>query len=120
MSRIPSPLNSLAMPVLNSQVSQEFSPYFKKAIIHDLFRGEKTVGKTLACGVGMPGKHAIEAMEIAFKAYKEGNVVLPLILSYRFVKGTKALLGFTHFDITAILEMDAINTSETRAYFNRI
>src|SRR5690348_17898678 len=33
---------------------RSFSPYFKKAIIRDLFRGEKTLGKTLACGMGMP------------------------------------------------------------------
>lgn len=120
VGRIPTPLNRLAVPLLNSQVSQEFSPYFKKAIIRDLFRGEKTVGKTLACGVGIPVKHAIEAMEIAFKAYEEADVVLPLILSYRFVKATKALLGFTRFDVTAVLEMDAVNTPETRSYFNRV
>ena len=94
----PSPLNKLAVPLLNSQVNQEFAPYFKKAIIRDLFRGEKTLGKTLACGVGMPVARAVEAMEIAFEIYNESDVVLPLILSHRFVKGTKALLGFTRFD----------------------
>jgi hypothetical protein len=68
----------------------------------------------------MPLARAIEAMEIAFKIYKDSGVVLPLILSHRFVKGTKALLGFTRFDITAVLEMDAVNTPETRAFFNKV
>ncbi len=98
VGRIPSPLNKLAVPLLNSQVNQEFAPYFKKAIIRDLFRGEKTLGKTLACGVGMPVARAVEAMEVAFDIYNESDLVLPLILSHRFVKGTKALLGFTRFD----------------------
>lgn len=120
VGRIPSPLNKLAVPLLNTQVNQEFAPYIKKAIIRDLFRGEKTLGKTLACGVGMPVARAVEAMEIAFKIYKESNVVLPLILSHRFVKGTKALLGFTRFDTTAVMEMDAVNTPETRAFFNKV
>src|SRR5687768_5456264 len=120
VGRIPSPLNKLAVPLLNSQVDQEFSPYFKKAVIRDLFRGEKTLGKTLACGVGMPVAHAIEAMEIAFKGYEDADVVLPLILSHRFVKGTNALLGFTRFDTTAVLEMDAVNTPETHAFFNKV
>ena len=102
MGRIPSPLNKLAVPLLNSQVNQQFAPYFKQALIRDLFRGEKTLGKTLACGVGMPVARAVEAMEIAFRAYKDSNTVLPVILSHRFVKGTKALLGFTRFDTTAI------------------
>lgn len=120
VGRIPSPLNKLAVPFLNSQVNQEFAPYFKQALIRDLFRGEKTLGKTLACGVGMPVARAVEAMEIAFKAYEDSKVVLPVILSHRFVKGTKALLGFTRFDTTAIMELDAVNTPETRAFYNRI
>jgi hypothetical protein len=120
VGRIPSPLNKLAVPFLNSQVNQEFAPYFKQALIRDLFRGEKTLGKTLACGVGMPVARAVEAMEIAFKAYEDSNVVLPVILSHRFVKGTKASLGFTRFDTTAIMELDAVNTPETRAFYNRV
>ena len=120
VGKIPSPLNKLAVPLLNSQVNQEFAPYFKQAIIRDLFRGEKTLGKTLACGVGIPVARAVEAMEIAFRTYKNSNGVLPVILSHRFVKGTKALLGFTRFDTTAIMELDAVNTPETRAFYNRV
>jgi hypothetical protein len=120
VGKIPSPLNKLAVPLLNSQVNQEFAPYFKQAVIRDLFRGEKTLGKTLACGVGMPVARAVEAMEIAFRAYKNSNGVLPVILSHRFVKGTKALLGFTRFDTTAIMELDAVNTPETRAFYNQV
>jgi hypothetical protein len=110
----------VAVPLLNTQVSNEFSPYFKKAIIRDLFRGEKTLGRTLACGMGMPLIHAVEAMEVAFKTYKDLSIVLPLVLSFRFVRGTRALLGFTRFDITAVMEMDAVNTAETRAFFNKV
>jgi hypothetical protein len=120
VSKIPSPLNKLAVPFLNSQVNQEFAPYFKQAVIRDLFRGEKTLGKTLGCGVAMPVARAVEAMEIGFKAYENSDAVLPVVLSNRFVKGTKALLGFTRFDTTAIMEMDAVNTPETRAFYNQV
>jgi hypothetical protein len=120
VGRIPSPLNKLAVPLLNSQVKNEFSPYFRKAIIRDLFRGEKTLGKTLACGMGMPLANAVEAMDIAFKAYKQANIVLPIVFSFRFVKGTRALLGFTHFDTTAVMEMDGVNSPESRDFFNKV
>jgi len=120
VGKIPSPLNQLTVPFLNSQVKNEFSPYFKSGIIRDFFRGEKTLGKTLACGVGMPVARAIEAMEIAFKIYKDAKVILPVILSFRFVKGTQALLGFTRYEQTAVLEMDAVNTLGTRNYFNQV
>ena len=59
-------------------------------------------------------------MEVAFKTYKDVSVVLPLVLSFRFVKGTRALLGFTRFDITAVMEMDAVNTPETRAFLDKV
>jgi hypothetical protein len=59
-------------------------------------------------------------MEIGFKAYENSDAVLPVVLSNRFVKGTKALLGFTRFDTTAIMEMDAVNTPETRAFYNQV
>jgi len=122
VGKIPSPLNQLAVPFLNSQVKDEFAPYYKRAIIRDLFRGEKTPEKTktLACGIGMPIANAIEAMDIVFNTYKNNDIVLPLILSFRFVKGTQALLGFTHFDQTAVLEIDALNTTETREFLYQI
>lgn len=120
VGKIPSPLNQLVAPFLNNEVENEFSPYVKKAIIRDLFRGEKTLGKTLACGVAMPAERAVDAQEIAFKVYKEAGDVLPVILSHRFVKGTQALLGFTRYPKTAIFEIDSVNTPKTRAYYKQV
>ena len=117
---IPSPLNQLVVPILNDQVRDEFAPYVKKAIIRDLFRGEKVLGKTLACAMGMPADRAVEAQEIAFKVYKDGNDVLPVIISHRFVKGTKALLGFTRFDPTAVFEIDGLNLPSVRGYLEKV
>jgi len=120
VGKIPSPLNKLVAPFLNNEVENEFSPYVKKAIIRDLFRGEKTLGKTLAAGVAVPADRATEAMEIAFKVYRDGGEVLPVILSHRFLKGTKAMLGFTRFEKTAVFEIDSVNTAQTRAYCNKV
>ena len=120
VDRIPSPLDRLIVPFLNKEIDHEFAPYLKKGIIRDLFRGEKTLGKTLACGVGMPAGRAVEALEIAFKRYRDNGEVLPALLSFRFVKATKALLGFQRFEPTAIFEMDSVNTAKTRGYFEQV
>lgn len=117
---IPSPLNQLVVPILNDQVRDEFAPYVKKAIIRDLFRGEKVLGKTLACAMGMPADRAVEAQEIAFEVYEDGSDVLPVIISHRFVKGTEALLGFTRFDPTAVFEIDGLNLPSVRGYLERV
>jgi hypothetical protein len=121
LERIPSLLGQLLIvPTLNSTIEEEFAPYLKTAVIRDLFRGEKTLGKTLACGVGMPADRAVEAMDIAFKRYRDDGEVLPALLSFRFVKPTKALLGFQRFEPTAIFEMDSVSMPKTRRYFERV
>src|SRR5262245_7979744 len=120
VDRIPSPLDRLIVPFLNKEIDHEFAAYRKTAIVRDMFRGEKTLGKTLACGVGMPADRAIEALEIAFKRYRDNGEVLPALLSFRFVKPTKALLGFQRFDPTAIFEMDSVTTEKRRAYFEQV
>ena len=117
---IPSPLNKLVVPMLNDQVADKFEPYVKTGIIRDLFRGEVTLGKTMACGIGLPLDRAEEALNIAFKIYEDSGDVLPILLSHRFVKGTDALLGFTRFDTTAVLEIDSINMDSTQDYLRQV
>jgi hypothetical protein len=116
VSSIPSPLNEVVKPLLNQQVRDRLSPYVKTGIIKDLFEGEIARGKNMACGIGVPLARAVDALTLAFNTYANFNLVLPMLISVRFVKGTQALLGFTKFDPTCVLEIDAVNTSKTREY----
>jgi len=77
-------------------------------------------GVTLAAGVGIPAGRAVEALEVACKAYRSVGSGLAVRFSCRFVKGTKALLGFTRFGSTAIFEMQAADTPKARAFVERI
>ena len=117
---IPEPLHPAVVGILNGQVRDQYAPYARRGIIRDLFRGERVQGPTLGCGIGLELSRAQDALEIAFKAYREFGVLMPIILSHRFVKGTRALLGFTRFTPTAVLEIDAINTPNTRKYLQRV
>jgi hypothetical protein len=38
----------------------------------------------------------------------------------RYVKGTDALLGFTHFGKTCIIELDGVDASISRNFFNKV
>jgi len=101
-------------------VKKKFADYEKVGTIRDLFRGEVTRGKTLACGVGVPLDKAVQALSIAFDIYKNFGAVLPLLLSVRYVKGTQATLGFTKFATTCVLELDAVNVPETQKYVKAV
>ncbi len=117
---IPQPLTPAVVGILNDQVRDQYAPYAKRGIIRDLFRGERVLGPTLGCGIGLELDRAQDALEIAFRAYRDFGVLMPIILSHRFVKGTQALLGFTRFTPTAVLEVDAINTPNTRKYLQKV
>jgi hypothetical protein len=38
----------------------------------------------------------------------------------RFVKGSKALLGFTKFPVSCILEMDGVESKSSRSFFQAV
>jgi hypothetical protein len=117
---IPSPLTALVKPALNAQVRAHHAPYAITGAFVDLFRGEKTLGKVFASGMGVPLSKALDALSIAFNTYANFGTVLPMTFTMRFVKGTNALLGFTKFDPTCVLEIDAINTPKTQEYANKV
>lgn len=120
VSALPMSIAKIIKGPLNDEVRKKFAPYEKVGAIRDLFRGEPTRGKTLACGVGMDHSNAEKALRIAFDKYKNFGSVLPLLLSVRYVKGTRATLGFTKFPTTCILELDAVNASETQNYIKAV
>ena len=116
VTALPSSISGIIKSSLNDEVNSKFAPYEKVGAIRDLFRGEVTRGKTLASGVAVPLDKAAQALNIAFDTYKNFGAVLPLLLSVRYVKGTRATLGFTKFPTTCILELDSLNLPETRQY----
>ncbi len=120
VTSLPASIAGIVKGPLNDEVRRKFAPYDKVGAIRDLFRGEITRGKTLACGVGVPLDKAVQALDIAFDTYKNFGTLLPLLLSVRYVKGTKALLGFTRFPTTCILELDSVNVPETRNYVKAV
>ena len=63
---------------------------------------------------------SLDALSVAFDTYANFGAVLPVLFTMRFVKGTKALLGFTKFEPTCVLEIDGINTKKMREYANAV
>ncbi len=117
---IPGSLGSLVKPLLNMQVDDALAPYEVTGAIKDLFRGEKTTGKVFASGVGVRLADALKVLTIALETYKNFGTVLPMLITLRFVKGTSALLGFTKFEPTCVLEIDGLFTPKSQQYVNQV
>ena len=114
----PGPLKKFVKKTINKQVRNMFQ-YEITGTFLDLFRGEKTRGKVFASGIGLELSRALDALDIVLDTYEKFGTIMPILVTMRFVKGTKALLGFTKFKPTCVLEIDGLNTSKTREYVNK-
>lgn len=108
------------VPELNRQIGLRLRPSYSRAVLGDLFRGEKAEGKLQVTGTAMPMDRVVDAWDIAFRAYKDLGAILPVIISSRFVPGSRALLGFTKFERSATIELDTIRTNNSVAYLERV
>jgi hypothetical protein len=121
LSAIPGPLTGLARPALSAMIKAHLKPYTAiTGTFKDLFRGEKAEGKLFVSDIGIPLSRSLDALSIALETYENFGTLLPMDCMMRFVKGTKALLGYTKFDPTCTLEIDATDTPKTREYANAV
>lgn len=86
--------------------------------IGEIFTNTKFRGKVASAAIGIDIKHASDVIEIALDVNK--NSPFAGAIALRFVKGTKALLGFTHFPKTCILELDGVDAEGSRDFFKKV
>jgi hypothetical protein len=70
-------------------------------------------GPAFACSVGVDHKDASKALKLLADLTKNEGPI-PGIFAMRFVKQTKATLGFTKFPVTCMLEIDGVLWKKTR------
>ncbi len=120
IASIPGPLTGLARPALAAQLRAHLRPFEVTGTFKDLFRNEKAEGKLFVSDIGLPLSRSLDALSIAFETYRNFGTLLPMDCMMRFVKGTKALLGYTKFEPTCTLEIDAPDTPKVREYANAV
>jgi hypothetical protein len=70
-----------------------------------------------SAAIGLDVSHTSEVLEMIVAINK--STPFPGALSFRFVKGSTALLGFTKFPINCVLEMDGVDSGVTRDFFKK-
>jgi hypothetical protein len=83
------------------------------------FAATETRGKAAGVGVSVAAADAIRALDLMIDINR-AHGPFPCILALRFVPGTAATLGFTHFPRTCIIDIDGPYSTRTRSYFARI
>ncbi len=102
-----------AIPLLIQQLAKGDSKILPKVdqqtlgTLKETFWDTQHAGPAFACSVGVDHRDAVKAYEaLAELTRREGPI--PGIYAMRFVKQSQALLAFTRFPITCMLEIDGI------------
>lgn len=114
------PFNQLLIPKLvNSLFSLAFKPQPPQdGTMGDIFNYTKFRGKVASAAMAIDIKDAAKVVEDIVELNK--TQAFPGGLSLRYVKGTKATLGFTRFEHTCVLELDGIDSKAARAFYEKI
>jgi hypothetical protein len=85
----------------------------------EIFYNTDTRGKVASAAIGIPAGSVSKVNDLLINLNKtEGPFVG--VYSYRYVKATKATLGFTTFDHTCVVEFDGVDSSGTKKFYDKI
>ncbi|MCK8519992.1 FAD-binding protein [Aquimarina sp. D1M17] len=87
--------------------------------IGETFSNTKFRGKVASAALGIDIKDSTKVVEEILKVIEDGDP-FPGGISLRYVKGTEALLGFTKFPKTCVLELDGVDAKVTRKFYEKI
>jgi hypothetical protein len=86
--------------------------------IGEMFNNTKFRGQAASAAMAIDSADAHRAISEIVAINKKN--VFAGALALRFVKGTEAMLGFTHFKKTCVLEMDGVDAKSSRNFFEKI
>ncbi len=109
----------LIPPMVNTMFGLAFAPQPPQTgTIKELFNYTKFRGKVASAAIGIDIKDAARVVEEIMKVNQQ--IAFPGGLSLRYVKGTKATLGFTKFTHTCVLEMDGVDSNAARDFYEAV
>ncbi len=86
--------------------------------IREIFNYTKFRGKVASAALAIDVGESPKALELIMDV--NAHTPFPGGLSLRYVKGTKATLGFTKFPRTCVLEMDGVDSTAARDFYNAV
>lgn len=81
----------------------------------ETFAYAKFKGKAASAAIAIPIPYATQLIEEFIKMNKQHP--FPGGVAMRYVKGTSALLGFTRFEKTCVLELDGVDSETSRNFY---
>lgn len=114
---------ALSAPLVPKLVNAMLPLVFKPAppafgTIGETFNNTRFRGKAASAAIAMNTTDASRVLEEIIGI--NNHTPFAGAIAFRYVKGTQALLGFTKFPLTCILEMDGVDSDLTRSFFQTV
>lgn len=104
--------------VTNKLLASSLKPFEKvEGTLAEIFDNTLLRGKVASSAMGFPAAEAPRVMEILLALNKQAGPFAGLF-AFRFVKKSRALMAFTRFDPTCVLELDGVQSPETMRFYN--
>lgn len=113
-------LPALVPITVNKLIPASYKPYSNVWGTHgEIFSNTDVRGKVLSAAIGIPLDQVNVVREMVLQL---NSVQGPFagVLAFRYVKGTKATLGFTRFNKTCILELDGVFSDTTYNFYKHL
>lgn len=115
--------SNIAAPLVPALVNTLMPLAFKPAppafgTIGETFSNTKFRGKAASGAIGIDRENTGTVLEEIMEINQ--HFPFPGALAIRFVKGSKALLAFTKFEATAVIEMDGVDCDLSREFFQKV
>ena len=108
--------------MVNKLLAGPLKPYSKVfGTLGEIFDNTKLQGKLMSTAIGIPLNQVNRVADLLFEL-NDKKVSGPFtgLFAFRFVKKSRATLGFTRFDFTCILELDGIFSKKTVDFYQAV
>ena len=121
IGKLTSAIPALVPVVVNGLLAGALSTFSKQmGTLAEIFNNTTLHGKLLSSAIGLPLDQVNRVTDILFEINKNSDAPFAGLFAYRFIKKTKALLGFTRFDYTCILELDGAFSEATQDFYRAV
>lgn len=105
--------------IVNKMIGSTIKPFKNVWGTHgEIFNNFEIRGKVMSTALGVDIANSIRAKDVILSVYKKKPFAG--ILAMRFVKGTKATLGFTRFPHTCVLELDGVHSKDGLDFYEQV
>ena len=111
---------ALTEKLITALLKTRFKPFKEKdrlGTIGETFGYTSTKGKVFGSTFGVDLKDAARALDLLV-GLQESEGPAPLVFAQRFVKKSSALLGFTKYETTCVIDMDGVFSKRASSFLN--